>query len=100
MEDYHYNVAEVSVQSPGEAEKVYGECHILSVKKLISEIYIFLTTNCPRKLHYSGIGYFNSDGLLTAIYKIRCDYCAGIRARNPRSILIYAQHLYLLAYHQ
>lgn len=77
-ERLHFIAAEVSKTSPEETEKVIGtnyhkgtycECSILSVKRFVGNIYPILTTNCPGKGHYSGTGYFNSDGLLTAVHK-------------------------------
>ena len=84
-------------------EYSFGECYVVSTNLGPS----YLKTNCPGKRHYSGTGYFNTDGFLAAIHKSGLKYTNELsedifedhnlyvsdRARNPRSILVDAKYL-------
>ena len=92
MNDYlNIIAAEISFESPKEAERIYGtnyykgehmygECSVFSVKHLRGGIYPIIATSCPGKSHYSGTGYFNGDGFLVAIHK------AGINLYDVKNI--------------
>ena len=95
LQKYSVNISNAS---PTKGEKFIGtyynlgkfsncECQVVSDSPFLDKDSPLITTNCPGKPSYSGVGYFNSNGDLISVHK------SGIEYNDEFSDLIYDDDL-------